>query len=123
MAKSKTKKKNLRRLRIRRGIRSKIEGTAERPRMSIFRSNRDIYVQLINDRQGHTLAAASSRDADLAAHSKLNKTEQAKKVGEKVANVAKEAGITQVVFDRGGFLYHGRVKALADAARAGGLQF
>lgn len=123
MAKSKTKKKNLRRARIRRGIRSKIEGTAERPRMSVFRSNRDIYVQLINDMQGHTLVAASSRDADMQANNKLKKVEQSKKVGEKVAQLAKEAGITRVVFDRGGYLYHGRVKALADGAREGGLQF
>lgn len=123
MAKSKTKKKNLRRARIRRGIRSKIEGTAERPRMSVFRSNRDIYVQLINDMQGHTLVAASSRDADMQANSKLKRVEQSKKVGEKVAKLAKEAGITRVVFDRGGYLYHGRVKALADGAREGGLQF
>jgi len=123
MAKSKTKIKSLRRSRIRKGIRNKIEGTAERPRMSVFRSNRDIYVQLINDMQGHTLAAASSRDADLTPHQMLNKTEQAKKVGEKLASAAKEAGIGRVVFDRGWYLYHGRVKALADAARAGGLQF
>ncbi len=123
MAKSKTKKKNLRRARIRRGIRSKIEGTAERPRMSVFRSNRDIYVQLINDMQGHTLVAASSRDADMQANNKLKRVEQSKKVGEKVAQLAKEAGITRVVFDRGGYLYHGRVKALADGAREGGLQF
>lgn len=116
---SKTKKKTLRRLRIRRSIRKKIQGTAERPRMSIFRSNRDIYVQLIDDTQGHTIASASSRGAGVDG----NKTDQSKAVGQKIAEVAKAAGIEQVVFDRGGYLYHGRVKALAEGAREGGLKF
>lgn len=118
---SKTQKKTLRRLRIRRGIRKKIQGSAQRPRMSVYRSNRDIYVQLIDDMQGHTLAAASSRDAGMTATG--TKTEQAKVVGLKVAEVAKAAGIEEVVFDRGGYLYHGRVKALAEGAREGGLKF
>lgn len=118
---NKTQKKTLRRLRIRRGIRKKIQGTAERPRMSIYRSNRDIYVQLIDDTQGHTLAAASSREAGAAGTG--TKSEQSKAVGLKVAEIAKAAGIEQVVFDRGGYLYHGRVKALAEGAREGGLKF
>lgn len=119
---SKTKKKTLRRLRIRRSIRKKIQGTAERPRMSVYRSNRDIYVQLIDDTQGHTMAAASSRDAGADTKGKT-KTEQAKVVGQKIAEIAKAAGIDKVVFDRGGYLYHGRVKALAEGAREGGLNF
>lgn len=97
-------------------------GTAERPRMSVFRSNRDIYVQLIDDTQGHTLAAVSSRDASVDTKGKV-KVDQSKEVGKKIAEVAKAAGIETVVFDRGGYLYHGRVKALAEGAREGGLKF
>lgn len=114
--------KVLRRNRIRKSIRKKIHGTAQRPRLSVFRSNKFIYAQIINDDLGITLAAASGKDKDILAQ-KLTKTEQARLVGKAIAQKAKEAGITQVVFDRGGYLYHGRVKALAEGAREGGLQF
>ena len=108
-----------RRLKIKRGIRAKISGSASRPRMTVFRSNKQIYVQLIDDLTGVTLASASS----LGMTEKVAKKEQAAKVGELVAKKAQEAGITEVVFDRNGYLYHGRVKDLADAARKGGLKF
>ena len=107
------------RLRIRRSIRRKIQGTAERPRLSVFRSNRDIYVQLIDDVAGHTLVGTSTKEVETSG----NKVEQSKAVGKKIAEMAKTKGIEAVVFDRGGYLYHGRVKALAEAAREGGLQF
>lgn len=110
--------KTERRLKIKRRIRGRISGTAERPRMTVFRSNKQIYVQLIDDLTGKTLAAASSAGLDAAA-----KLELAAKVGETIAKKAQEAGITTVVFDRNGYLYHGRVKSLADAARNGGLKF
>jgi large subunit ribosomal protein L18 len=113
--------KTLRRNRIRRSIRKRMKGTKEMPRLAVFRSNRDIYVQIIDDLAGHTLASASSRDKD--ASKKGNKSEVSKAVGAEIARRAVEAGITQVVFDRGGYLYHGRVKALADGAREGGLKF
>ena len=108
-----------RRIRIKAHIRHRVTGTAQRPRMTVFRSNTQIYVQLIDDVTGVTLAAASS----LGVKEKATKTEQAAKVGTLVAKVAKEAGITEVVFDRNGYLYHGRVKQLADAAREAGLKF
>jgi len=108
-----------RRLKIKRGIRAKISGSASRPRMTVFRSNKQIYVQLIDDLTGVTLASASS----LGMTEKVAKKEQAAKVGELVAKKAQEAGITEVVFDSNGYLYHGRVKELADAARKGGLKF
>ena len=104
-----------RRIKIKTRIRGKISGTAERPRMTVFRSNKQIYVQLVDDLVGKTLAAASSRGMEAAP-----KKELAAKVGQEIA---KEAGITSVVFDRNGYLYHGRVKELADAARNGGLKF
>ncbi|MCD8266633.1 MAG: 50S ribosomal protein L18 [Prevotellaceae bacterium] len=107
-----------RRTRIKFRIRKKIRGTAERPRMSVFRSNKQIYVQLVNDETGTTLLAASSLGMDVKP-----KTEQAAKVGELIAKKALESGITTVVFDRNGYLYHGRVKRVADAARNGGLKF
>ena len=107
-----------RRLRIKHRVRNKISGTPERPRMSVFRSNKQIYVQIINDENGTTLAAASSLGME-----KMNKSEQAAKVGEKIAQIALAAGISQVVFDRNGYLYHGRVLELANAARKGGLKF
>ncbi|MCX8019902.1 MAG: 50S ribosomal protein L18 [Chitinophagaceae bacterium] len=117
------KQKVFRRQRIRYRIRKKIGlGTAQKPRMSVFRSNRDIYVQLIDDENGVTLASASSRDKNIQAH-KGNKTEKSRLVGEAIAKKALELGIQTVVFDRGGYLYHGRVKAVADAARAAGLKF
>jgi large subunit ribosomal protein L18 len=111
-----------RRNKIRRSIRKKLSGTAERPRLAVYRSNKFIYVQVINDDLGVTLTAASSKDGELAGQ-KINKTEQSKAVGKLIAQKALDEGITEVVFDRGGYLYHGRVQALADAAREGGLKF
>ena len=113
-----TTKKEQRRLKIKFRIRKCVNGTAERPRLSVFRSNKQIYAQVINDLTGTTLASASSLGLE-----KLAKIEQAKKVGALIAEHAKTAGIEQVVFDRNGYLYHGRVQALADAAREGGLKF
>jgi large subunit ribosomal protein L18 len=104
-----------------RRVRGKVQGTAERPRLVVSRSNRGIAAQLVDDMEGRTLAAASWLQLKRA--SKGNKTEQAGEVGKLLAQNAKQAGIEAVVFDRGGYLYHGRVKALADAAREGGLQF
>ena len=110
------------RTKIRNRIRKQISGTGNKPRLSVFRSNTDIYVQLINDDNGTTIAAASSREKDIAAQ-KVNKVEKSKLVGAAVARKAGELGIKSIVFDRGGYLYHGRVKALADGAREGGLEF
>lgn len=107
---------------IRYRIRKKISGAPERPRLAVFRSNADIYVQLIDDTQGVTLASASSRDADIAAQ-KITKTEKSRLVGGLIARKAAEIGVKAVVFDRGGNLYHGRIKAVADGAREGGLDF
>ena len=107
-----------RRTKIKYRVRNKVSGVAERPRMSVFRSNKQIYVQIINDQTGRTLAAASSLGLEA-----MPKKEQAAKVGEMIAKKAIEAGITTVVFDRNGYLYHGRVKEVADAARNGGLKF
>jgi large subunit ribosomal protein L18 len=107
---------------IRYRIRKKISGSASKPRLSVFRSNMEIYVQLVNDENGTTIAAASSKEKDIAAQ-KINKVEKSKLVGAAVARKASELGITNVVFDRGGYLYHGRVKAVAEGAREGGLQF
>ena len=105
-------------------IRNKISGTASRPRMAVYRSLSNIYVQIIDDSIGHTLAAASTMDKDLAASLEgKSKTEAAKIVGEKAAKLALAKGINEAVFDRGGYIYHGRVKALADAAREAGLEF
>lgn len=114
--------KALRREKIKFRVRKKVAGTAVRPRLSVFRSNSDIYVQLIDDDGAKTLASASSRDKDIAAQ-KVTKTEQGKLVGGAIARKANELGLTDVVFDRGGYLYHGRVKAVADGAREGGLKF
>ncbi len=108
------------RRRIRNRIRKKINGTAEKPRLSVFRSNKGIYCQLIDDLKGNTLASASSREEGIT---KGNKTEMAKMVGKRIAEKAQSAQIKSVVFDRGGYLYHGRVKALAEGAREGGLEF
>ena len=110
--------KTERRIKIKYRVRNKISGTAERPRMSVFRSNKQIYVQFINDLTGTTLASASSLGLE-----KCAKKEQAAQVGALAAKAALEAGIVTVVFDRNGYLYHGRVKELADAARNGGLKF
>ena len=107
-----------RRIKIKYRVRNKISGTAERRRMSVFRSNKQIYVQIINDMNGTTLVSASSLGMETCP-----KKEQAAKVGELAAKKALEAGITTVVFDRNGYLYHGRVKEVADAARIGGLKF
>ena len=108
-----------RRAKIKTRIRGRISGDAQRPRMSVFRSNKQIYVQLIDDKAGKTLVAASSRNLDATG----TKSEIAAKVGAEIARKAKEAGIETVVFDRNGYLFHGRVKSLADAAREGGLKF
>ncbi len=113
--------KTERRLRIRRRIRKISSGTAERPRLAVFRSNTGIYAQIIDDVAGTTLVSASSRDKELA-KAKGTKTEVANLVGKAIAEKAKEAGIEAVVFDRNGYLYHGRVKSLADSAREGGLK-
>lgn len=105
-------------------VRKDIFGTPERPRLCVFRSSKNIYAQIIDDVSGRTLAAASSLDKDLKAEAAYGgNKEAAKLVGEKVGKVAKEAGIDKVVFDRGGYLYHGRVKELAEGARAAGLEF
>jgi large subunit ribosomal protein L18 len=114
--------KDLKRAKIKARIRSRISGTAERPRMSVFRSNKEIYVQLVDDLSGSTLVAASSKEKGLA-DEKGPKIDVSKKVGKLIAERAKEAGVTTVVFDRNGYLYHGRVKALAEGAREEGLQF
>jgi large subunit ribosomal protein L18 len=108
------------RLRRRRRVRAKVRGTAERPRLSVFRSNRGVNVQLIDDVAGRTLAAVNWTEPDLKG---LQSMEQAKRVGELIAERGKAAGIETVVFDRGGYQYHGRVKALAEGAREGGLRF
>ena len=113
--------KQERRQRIKYRIRKRLSGTGERPRMTVYRSNKQIYVQLIDDLSGKTLGAASSKEKEIASQ-KVNKTEQAKLVGKRIAEVAKEKGIDTVVFDRNGYLYHGRVKNLADAARESGLK-
>jgi len=117
-----TSAKLTRRQNIRFRIRAKVRGTAQKPRLSVFRSNRDIYVQLIDDDNSVTVAAASSREKDIAAQAG-NKVEKSRLVGQSIARKAKELGIETVVFDRGGNLYHGRVKAVADGAREGGLVF
>lgn len=117
------KVKTQRRKNIRYRIRRKIgEGTAQKPRLSVFRSNADIYVQLIDDIKGETLASASSRDKDIKAQT-ANKVNKSKMVGEAIAKKAIELGINDVTFDRSGYLYHGRVKSVADGAREGGLKF
>lgn len=104
--------------------RHNLKGSTERPRLNIFRSTKHIFVQLIDDSKGHTLAAASTLDATIRSQAKeLNKIEESKRVGKLIAERAQAAGIKKVVFDRGGFRYHGRVKALADASREAGLEF
>ena len=108
------------RLKRRRRVRAKVTGTAERPRISVFRSNRGVFAQLIDDAEGKTLAAVNWTEADLKS---LPRMEQAKKAGELLAERAKAAGVESAVFDRGGYQYHGRVKALAEGAREGGLIF
>ncbi|MDR2816875.1 MAG: 50S ribosomal protein L18 [Proteiniphilum sp.] len=111
--------KTERRLKIKTRVRGKVQGFPDRPRLSVFRSNKQIYAQVIDDTTGKTLASASS----LKLEDKLPKKEIASKVGELIAQNAREAGVEQVTFDRNGYLYHGRIKELADAARKGGLKF
>ncbi len=104
-------------------IRKKINGTAEKPRLAVFRSNKQIYVQLVDDLKGVTLLSVSSKEKEIAGNTGIKKTEQAKLVGKSLANRCKEKGIENIVFDRSGYKYHGRVKSLAEAAREGGLKF
>jgi len=112
-----------RRIRIKHRIRKRLSGIAERPRMSVYRSNKEIYVQLVDDVQGKTLIAASSKEKDIAEKKGITKIDQAKLVGKLIAEKAAANGISQVVFDRNGYLYHGRVKSLAESARENGLKF
>jgi large subunit ribosomal protein L18 len=109
-----------RRLRRRRRVRAKVRGSAERPRISVFRSNRGVFAQLIDDDSGRTLAAVNWTEADVRG---LKRMEQARRVGELLAERARAAGVQDAVFDRGGYQYHGRVRALAEGAREGGLRF
>lgn len=113
--------KEARRAKIQSRVRGKVSGTAERPRLSVFRSNKEMYAQLIDDVNGVTLAAASTRDKDFTRTG--TKSEQSKVVGQTIAKKAAEKGIQTVVFDRAGFLYHGRIQAIAEGAREGGLKF
>ena len=114
--------KEFQRTKARSRIRSKVSGTLQRPRLSVFRSNKFIYAQLIDDSKGNTLVSASSKEDSITSKN-INKVEQAKLVGALIAERALEAQISEVVFDRGGYVYHGRVKTLADGAREGGLKF
>jgi len=115
-------KKEFRRNRIKMRIRKNVKGTTERPRLTVFRSNKEIYAQIIDDISGKTIVHASSRDKNFT-DQKITKIEQAKLVGKIIAEKAKETGINSVVFDRNGYLYHGRVKSLAEAVRENGLKF
>lgn len=118
------KTRNEARLRRHRRVRKKVFGMPERPRLNVFRSSSEIYVQVIDDMQGHTLASASSIDTELKSGMKgLSNIEKAQKVGQAIAERAQNAGVKKVVFDRGGYKYIGRVKAMAEAAREGGLEF
>jgi len=112
--------KTQRRLRIKRGIRNKISGTPDRPRLSVYKSNKNIYAQIIDDLKGHTIVASSSKEIGSVGNPNV---EVSKNVGKKLAEKAKEQGINTIVFDRSGYLYHGRIKALADGVREGGLKF
>ena len=114
------KTKPMRRLKRRRRVRAKVQGTAERPRISVFRSNRGIFVQLIDDEAGRTLASVSWIEPELRSQGRMD---QARRAGALLAERAKAAGISSAVFDRGGYQYHGRIKALAESAREGGLSF
>ncbi|RED50013.1 50S ribosomal protein L18 [Seonamhaeicola aphaedonensis] len=114
--------KNQRRQRIKNRIRKVVSGTEVKPRLAVFRSNKEIYAQIIDDVSGKTISAASSRDKDIDS-AKVNKTEAAKLVGKAVAEKALKAGVETIAFDRGGYLYHGRVKSLAEGAREAGLKF
>ncbi len=112
-----------RRYKIKKRIRKNLIGTADVPRLSVFRSNRHISIQVIDDKTGNTVLAVSSLEKEIAQKTGINKNEQAKLVGARIAEKALEKGISSVIFDRNGFLYHGRIKSLADAARKGGLKF
>ena len=114
--------KNERRIRIKNRIRKIVSGTEARPRLSVFRSNKEIYAQIVDDVSGKTISAASSRDKDISS-AKGNKSEVAALVGKSVAEKALKAGVNSISFDRGGYLYHGRVKSLAEGAREAGLKF
>lgn len=114
--------KQVRRQKIRYRIRKKVEGTSQKPRLAVFRSNTAVYLQLIDDASGKTITGASTRDKDIEAQSG-NKSDKAKLAGSAIARKAVEMGISSIVFDRSGYLYHGRVKAAAEGAREGGLQF
>lgn len=117
-------KEQVRRERRHRRVRAKISGIAARPRLNVFRSTRHIFAQIIDDSKGHTLVAASTLDAEVRAHAaQWNKKEEAKAVGKLLAQRAMAKGLKQVIFDRGGYQYHGRVKALAEGSREGGLEF
>ena len=115
-------KKEYRRFRIKMRVRKVVKGTSERPRLTVFRSNKQIYAQIVDDNSGNTIVSASSVKSDVIPD-KANKTEQAKIVGKLIAEKALDAGIKNVVFDRNGYLYHGRIKSLAESAREGGLKF
>jgi large subunit ribosomal protein L18 len=115
--------KRTRRLKIKQRIRKQISGTEARPRMTVFRSNKQIYVQLVNDLTGDTVVSASSKNKEVAAKSDVSKSEQSKLVGKLIAEKSIAKGIESVVFDRNGYLYHGRIKVLAESAREGGLKF
>ena len=112
-----------RRKRIRNRIRKTVSGTSTTPRMSVFRSNKEIYVQLIDDQTGKTIVSASSRDKEVEESKLTSKIEISSIVGKRIGEIATKKGVSEVKFDRGGYLYHGRVKALADGAREGGLKF
>jgi len=114
--------KSIRRQKIRYNIRKKVAGSGQKPRLAVFRSNTGIYAQLIDDVKGVTLASASTKDKGVAAQ-KGKKVDQSKVVGQEIAKKAVALGVTEIIFDRGGYLYHGRVKALAEGAREGGLKF
>ena len=120
---SSSKHKHALRVRRHNRVRKKVHGTAERPRLAVFRSNKHIVAQVIDDRSGRTLAAASTHEADLKAGGGTGNRDAATAVGRLVAERAREAGVTAVVFDRGGFIYHGRIASVADAAREAGLDF
>lgn len=117
-----SKVKTARRQRIRYNIRQKLAGTTAKPRLAIFRSNSDTYAQLIDDTKGVTIASASTKDKDIAAQ-KGTKSEKSKLVGASIGRKAVELGVSEIVFDRGGYLYHGRVKSVGDGAREAGLKF
>jgi len=116
------KTKSARRQRIRYNVRKNVSGTAVKPRLSVFRSNTDIYAQIIDDTNGATIASASTKDKEIKAQSGT-KSDKSKMAGAAIARKATELGVSEVVFDRGGYLYHGRVKSVADGAREGGLKF